>query len=133
MSESRAAVAFAGAVALIAGTTIRTVARAPRLRRNGWGPLERWGGWDDTDGGASAFTGGCVEIRVAPADRTAGNPTIVFLRGGLEDQGFFTSDAGGGVTIGDVGSGVLMTRPGATGGNVCDESRLGRPPAGCVR
>ncbi len=34
---------------------------------------------------------------------TAGNPIIVLLRGGLEDQGFFTSEAGGGVTTADGG------------------------------
>jgi hypothetical protein len=55
------------------------------------------------------------------------------LRGGLEDQGFFKSDAGAGVTIGDVGSGVWMTRPGATDGVACDESRFRGAPKSGVR
>jgi len=68
---------------------------------------------------------GCVESGVAQDDWTAGNPIIVFLRGGLEEEARFISDAGGGVTTGDSGAGVLMTRPGATDGVACDESRLG--------
>ena len=69
---------------------------------------------------------------MAPEGRTAGNPIIVFLRGGLEEEAGFISDAGGGVTTGDFGAGVLMTRPGATDGVACDESRLGHAPEGGV-
>ena len=71
-------------------------------------------------------------MRVAPSDWTADKPIIVFLRGGLEEAGAFMSDAGGGVTTGDLGAGVLMTRPRATDGLACEESRLGRPPEGRV-
>lgn len=41
-----------------------------------------------------------VEMRVPPDPSTAGNPTIVFLRGGLEEEGPCACDAGGGVTTG---------------------------------
>ena len=78
--------ALAEALPLVTGTTMRTVARAPRLRRNGSGPLEELrAGGADVDGDASAVVGGCDEGRVAPDDWTAGNPIIVFLRGGLEE------------------------------------------------
>ncbi|RLB41289.1 MAG: hypothetical protein DRH30_07080 [Deltaproteobacteria bacterium] len=55
------------------------------------------------------------------------------LRGGLEDQGFFTSEPGGGVTNADGGAAVVITRPDATDGFACDESRLGRSTHGGVR
>ena len=65
---------------------MRTVARAPRLRRNGSGPLEELrAGGDDVDGDAFSVVGGCDEGRVAPDDWTAGSPIIVFLRGGLDE------------------------------------------------
>ena len=74
------------ALPLITGTTMRTVARAPRLRRNGSGlPEEPRSGGTGVDGDTSAVAGGCDEGRVAPDDWTAGNPIIVFLRGGLEE------------------------------------------------
>ena len=110
--ESRAVGVLAEALLLVSGTTIRTVARAPRLRSNGAGPLELWADGAGVDGDPSALVGGCVESRVAPDDWTAGNPIIVFLRGGLEEEARFISDAGGGVTTGDFWSRRLDDAPG---------------------
>jgi hypothetical protein len=74
---------------------MRTLARAPRLRRNGSGSLEPVG-----DSAESVGDAGSVEIRVGPDAWTAGSPIIVFLRGGLDEEGPCPSDVGGGVTIG---------------------------------
>ena len=64
---------------------MRTVARAPRLRRNGSGSLEGRGGSLEPIVDTAAAEGGDEEIRRAPDDSTAGKPIIVFLRGGLEE------------------------------------------------
>jgi hypothetical protein len=76
-----------------------------------------------------------VEIRVAPDAWTAGNPIIVFLRGGRDEEG--PCDAGGGVTTGvegvvpSVGATkpwiVGIARPCDTDGVPCDEIRFARP------
>lgn len=95
---------------------MRTVARAPRLRRNGSGPLDGLVGRSvDVIGDTVAAIGGAVDIGGAPDDSTAGKPIIVFLRGGLDE-----------------GGGVWMIRPGATDGLACDERRLGGAAEGAV-
>lgn len=64
---------------------MRTVARAPRLRRNGSGWLEGLGGSLEPIGDTVATDGGDEELPGGRDDGTAGRPIIVFLRGGLEE------------------------------------------------
>jgi hypothetical protein len=97
---------------------MRTVARAPRLRRNGSGPPKCSVGSVEIAGDTVAVVGDSVETRVPYEDWTAGNPIMVFFFGGLEDTGAFAPDAGGGVTMGGGGVAVGATKP-------CDDSRLG--------
>ena len=121
------------------GTIMRTVARAPRLRRNGSGSRDGLGGSLEPISDTVATLGGDEEIRGAPDESTAGNPIIVFLRGGLEEYAVFTSGFGGGVTTGgadgDLSTGgtnpCIVGRAdglGAWGTDMlaCDESRRGR-------
>jgi hypothetical protein len=85
----------------------------------------------------SVADAGSVEIRVARDAWTAGNPIIVFLRGGLDEEGPRARDAGGGVTTGVDGAVpsvggtkpwiVGVVRPRNTDGVPCDESRFRRP------
>jgi hypothetical protein len=99
-----------------------------------------------------AGMGGAVDIGGAPDDSTAGKPIIVFLRGGLEEYGVFTSAFGGGVTTGgdegevpvsrtkrclvgraeDLGLEVWIGGPNGTDRLACDESRRGRAKGGGV-
>ena len=67
------------------GTIMRTVARAPRFRRNDSGCLEGLGGSDEPIEETVATDGGEEEMGGALDDSTAGKPIIVFLRGGLEE------------------------------------------------
>lgn len=84
-SVSLAADAVTEASPLATGIIMRTVALAPRFRRNGSGSLSDLGGSLELIGVAVGAMGGAVEIRGAPDDSTAGKPIIVFLRGGLEE------------------------------------------------
>ena len=72
------------------------------MRRNGFGPLAFSVG-SGVPMRDAVFVVGSVEIRGAPEDWTAGSPTIVFLRGGLEEAGVPWDESrfrtvGGGVT-----------------------------------
>ena len=71
--------------ALPTGTIMRTVALAPRLRRNGSGPTEGVGGSVEVIGGTDAVAGGAVDIPGGRDDSTAGKPIMVFLRAGLDE------------------------------------------------
>ena len=88
---------------------MRTVARAPRLRRNGSRLAEGPGRSVDVIGETDASMGGALEGGAVTIDggldeRIAGKPSIVFFRGGLEEYAVLTSDfvsaSGGGVTTG---------------------------------
>lgn len=79
---------------------MRTVARAPRLRRNGSGSPDGLGGSVEPIEDTVAAEGGDEETRGGPGESTAGKPIIVLLRGGLEEYAVFTSAFGGGVTTG---------------------------------
>jgi len=64
---------------------MRTVARAPRFRRNGSDSLDGLGGSDEPIADTVAAVGGLEEMGGELEDSTAGKPIIVFLRGGLEE------------------------------------------------
>lgn len=109
------------------------------MRRNGSGSRDGLGGSLEPIADTVATLGGDEEIRGAPDESTAGNPIIVFLRGGLEEYAVFSLGFGGGVTTGGA-EGDLWTcgtnpcivgradglGPGGTDTLACEESRRGR-------